>query len=107
MSTSSRDTIENCVLKILSNNGKSLHAGEEIKYVVTDFYNKNHLERALPIELIDKSHFRYDEKRYSQLLSEMYKSINKFFISTLDNAIENQLLLENCRFNFFCYNDNP
>ena len=104
---SSRDTIENCVLKILSNNGKSLHAGEEIKYVVTDFYNKNHLERALPIELIDKSHFKYDEKRYSQLLSEMYKSINKFFISTLDNAIENQLLLENCRFNFFCYNDNP
>jgi DNA polymerase elongation subunit (family B) len=76
---SSRDTIENCVLRILSNNGKSLHAGEEIKYVVTDFYNKNHLERALPIELIDKNHFKYDEKRYSQLLSEMYKSINKFF----------------------------
>jgi DNA polymerase, archaea type len=76
---SRRDTIENCVLRILSNNGKSLHAGEEIKYVVTDFYNKNHLERALPIELIDKNHFKYDEKRYSQLLSEMYKSINKFF----------------------------
>jgi DNA polymerase, archaea type len=76
---SSRDTIENCVLRILSNNGKSLHAGEEIKYVVIDFYNKNHLERALPIELIDKNHFKYDEKRYSQLLSEMYKSINKFF----------------------------
>ncbi len=76
---SSRDTIENCVLKILSDNGKFLHAGEEIKYVVTDFYNKNHLERALPIELIDKNHFKYDEKRYSQLLSEMYKSINKFF----------------------------
>jgi len=76
---SSRDTIENCVLKILYNNGKSLHAGEEIKYVITDFNNKNHLKRALPIELIDKHHFKYDEKRYSELLSDAYISINKFF----------------------------
>jgi DNA polymerase elongation subunit (family B) len=76
---SSRNTVENCVIKILSSNGKSLRAGEEIKYVITDFYAKNPLERALPIELIDKSHFKYDEKRYSELLSEMYKSINKFF----------------------------
>ncbi len=76
---SSRDTLENCVLKILSNKGKSLHAGEEIKYIITDFYNKNHLERASPIELFDKHHIKYDEKRYSQLLSDAYNSIIKFF----------------------------
>ncbi|MEJ7640946.1 MAG: DNA polymerase domain-containing protein [Candidatus Nitrosocosmicus sp.] len=76
---SSRDTLENCVLKILSNKGKSLHAGEEIKYIITDFYNKNHLERASPIELLDKHHIKYDEKRYSQLLSDAYNSIIKFF----------------------------
>jgi DNA polymerase, archaea type len=80
---SSRDTIENCVLKILSNNGKTLHAGEEIKYVITDFYSKNHLVRALPIELIDKHLFKYDEKRYLELLSDAYESITKFFY--LDN----------------------
>ena len=76
---SSRDTIENGVLKILSNNGKTLHAGEEIKYIITDFYNKNNLERALPIELVNKHHIKYDEKRYSQLLSDAYNSIIKFF----------------------------
>ncbi len=80
---SSRDTIENCVLKILSNNGKTLHAGEEIRYVITDFYNKNHLVRALPIELLDKHLFKYDERRYSELLSDAYNSITKFFY--LDN----------------------
>jgi DNA polymerase-2 len=76
---SSRDTIENCVLKILSNNGKTLYAGEEIKYIITDFYNKSHLERALPIELLDKHRFKYDEKRYSHLLSDAYNSIIKLF----------------------------
>jgi DNA polymerase-2 len=80
---SSRDTVENCVLKILSNNGKTLHAGEEIKYIITDFYNKNHLVRALPIELLDKHLFKYDEKRYLELLSDVYESITKFFY--LDN----------------------
>lgn len=80
---SSRDTIENCVLNLLSNNGKTLHAGEEIKYIIVDFYNKNHLERALPTELIDKHRFKYDEQRYSELLSDVYDSITKFFY--LDN----------------------
>ena len=60
-----------------------MYAGEEIKYVIIDFYNKNQLERALLMELIDKNHLKYDEKRYSELLSYVYKSIAKFFY--LDN----------------------
>jgi DNA polymerase-2 len=80
---SNRDTIENCLLNLLSNNGKTLHAGEEIKYIISDFYNKNHLERALPIELIDKYHFKYDKQKYSELLSDVYNSITKFFISAM------------------------
>ena len=76
-----RKTIENCVLKRLANNGKYLNAGEEIKYIITNFYSENFLERAVPIELIDENNFRYDTKRYLELLKETYDSITKFFYS--------------------------
>ena len=36
-----RKTVENCVLKKLADRGKHLHAGEQIKYIITDFYSKN------------------------------------------------------------------
>ena len=74
-----RKTIENCVLKRLSSNGKSLNAGEEIKYIITNFYNENFLERAIPIELIDEHNIRYDTKRYLELLKETYDSVTKVF----------------------------
>lgn len=76
-----RKTIENCVLKRLSSNGKSLNAGEEIKYIITNFYNENFLERAIPIELIDEHNIRYDMKRYLELLKETYDSVTKVFYS--------------------------
>ncbi len=76
-----RKTIENCVLKRLSSNGKSLNAGEEIKYIITNFYNENFLERAIPIELIDEHNIRYDTKRYLELLKETYDSVTKVFYS--------------------------
>ena len=78
-----RKTIENCVLKRLSSNGKSLNAGEEIKYIITNFYNENFLERAIPIELIDENNIGYDTKRYLELLKETYDSVTKFFYSQI------------------------
>lgn len=75
-----RKTIENCVLKNLSNNGKRLRAGEEIKYFINDYYSKNHLKRAMPIELVtDYRVFKYDIQRYCELLSDIYDSITKSF----------------------------
>ncbi|MBA3750102.1 MAG: hypothetical protein H0X03_04265, partial [Nitrosopumilus sp.] len=76
-----RKTVENCVIKILLNNGKSLYAGEEIKYIITDFYNKDYLERAIPIELIKEYNvnINYDAKRYCELLSDIYNSITHHF----------------------------
>lgn len=75
-----RNTIENCVLKILSKNGKILNAGEEIKYVITDYYSKNHLKRALPVDLVtDHRVFKYDKQRYCDLLYITYDSISKNF----------------------------
>ncbi|MER5174296.1 MAG: DNA polymerase domain-containing protein [Candidatus Nitrosocosmicus sp.] len=76
---SNRKTIENCVIKILSNSGKSLYAGEEIKYIITDFYSKNHLKRAMPIELVEDLNPNYDITRYCKLLYDSYNSIIKYF----------------------------
>lgn len=79
-----RNTMENCVLKLLSNNGKKLRAGEEIKYVIADYYSKDHLKRAIPVELItDHSHnhnaSKYDVHRYCELLYIIYNSITSRF----------------------------
>jgi DNA polymerase-2 len=74
-----RKTIENGVIKKLFLNGKSLHAGEQIEYIITDFYSKNFLDRAMPIELINKHKFNYDVRRYVELLNQVYHSITKIF----------------------------
>ncbi|MDN5847331.1 MAG: hypothetical protein L0H53_13780, partial [Candidatus Nitrosocosmicus sp.] len=75
-----RKTIENCVLKILSNKGKTLRADEVIKYVITGFYSKNHLKRAMPLDLVaDHQIVKYDVQRYCDLLSDVYDSITKIF----------------------------
>ena len=76
---SNRKTIESCVIQLLLNNGKLKHAGEEIKYIITDFYSKTHLKRAIPIELIEESHINYDIERYCKLLDNIYHSIIKYF----------------------------
>lgn len=74
-----RNTVENCVLKRLRREGKTLHAGELIKYIITNYYDKNSEERALPLELYGKSSYGYDEKRYLELLREVYDSTTKIF----------------------------
>jgi DNA polymerase-2 len=74
-----RKTVENCVLKRLADRGKYLHAGEQIKYIITDFYSKNFLDRAIPIELINKNDPKYDNKRYLEILKDTYDSITRVF----------------------------
>ena len=75
-----RNTIENCVIRLLCNNWKSLFAGQEIKYIITDFANKNNLQRAIPIELMEQdSNPNYDTTRYCKLLYECSCSIIKYF----------------------------
>jgi len=74
-----RKTIESCVIQLLSNNGKSLFAGQEIKFIITDFYNKNYMKRAIPIELIRDLNLNYDSTKYCKLLNDCYNSIIKYF----------------------------
>ncbi len=76
---SNRKTIESGVIHILLNNQKWLYAGEEIKYVITDFYNKSYLQRAMPIQLCGKSYFKYDIKKYCQLLDDAYNTLTNHF----------------------------
>jgi DNA polymerase I len=76
-----RNTIESCVIQLLSNSGKSLFAGQEIKYIITDFDNKINLKRAIPIELVEQdSILNYDTTRYCELLLDCYYSIVKHFL---------------------------
>lgn len=74
-----RRTIENCVLKRLKNEGKTLRAGEQIRYIIANYYDKKSTERAIPVELVSEFDFIYDEKRYLELLREVYDSITKIF----------------------------
>lgn len=74
-----RNTVENCVLNILSKEGKSLSAGEQIKYIITDYYSNYSSLRAIPLELVEEIHFNYDVKRYLAILQEVYDSITKVF----------------------------
>ena len=67
------------LFRLLSNNGKSLFAGQEIKFIITDFYNKNYMKRAIPIELIRDLNLNYDSTKYCKLLNDCYNSIIKYF----------------------------
>jgi DNA polymerase, archaea type len=88
-----RDTIENSALCLLESEGKSLKAGEILKYVITNYYhnrkkrssndNNNNNNRAIPIELFDDKNSNYDVRRYTELLAEACNSVIEPFGHTL------------------------
>jgi DNA polymerase-2 len=79
------NTCESAALRQLQSEGKSLHAGEVLQYVITDYYNNNKRrnKRAMPIEMIDSDNNNtttaYDAKRYTELLAEVVRSITEPF----------------------------
>ena len=77
-----RSTVENHALSQLDLAGKSLKAGQILKYVITNYYHKNAAKRSVPIELTS-SKTNYDVWRYSQLLTEACNSITQPFGTTL------------------------
>lgn len=84
-----RNTLENNAILNLSGGGKSLRAGEILKYVVTDYYRKNSKKRSIPIELAN-SQTKYDVKRYCQVLEEVTNTVvQPFGLSIkIENTIE-------------------
>jgi DNA polymerase, archaea type len=80
-----RDTIENSALRLLENEGKSLKAGEILRYVITDYYyhdrktGPSRNNRAIPIELLDDNIRTYDVRRYTELLAKTCNSVTEHF----------------------------
>jgi DNA polymerase elongation subunit (family B) len=79
-----RNTVENNSIQQLEQEGKSIKAGEILKYVITsDYHRKRSKRRAVPIELVnDKT--TYNVRRYTELLAEVCNSVTEPFGYTLD-----------------------
>jgi DNA polymerase I len=73
-----RNTVENNAMLNLHGEGKSLRAGEILKYIITDYYRGNPKKRSVPIETAN-SQTRYDVKRYCEILEEVTNTITKPF----------------------------
>jgi DNA polymerase I len=85
-----RNTIENDAMQQLDIEGKSLKAGQILKYVITDYYNrrkkysKNNRRRTIPVELINEkitttTTASYDVRKYIELLAETCNSVTQPF----------------------------
>jgi DNA polymerase elongation subunit (family B) len=84
-----RNTLESDALRLLKSEGKSLKAGEILKYVITDYYFHNRKtglsrnNRAMPIELLNDKTSTYDVTRYIELLAKTCNSVTEPFGNTL------------------------
>lgn len=72
-----RDTIEIAALDHLSREGKTMRAGQVIRYLITD-YEGNSRQRALPQELVN-ANSTYDADRYVELLIQVCDSVTRPF----------------------------
>jgi DNA polymerase, archaea type len=97
---SNRDTMENDALRLLEGEGKSLKAGEILRYVITDYYyhHRNNRKtgssrnnRAIPVELFDDKTSSYDVRRYTELLTKTCNLVTEPFGYTL--TAKNEILL--------------
>ena len=66
-------TVQHAAVKQLVAEGASLHAGEGVRYVITDFRGGDS-RRAVPLDMI-KDETKYDSGRYIQLLAEACSSV--------------------------------
>jgi DNA polymerase, archaea type len=93
-----RKTVESDALHLLKSEGKSLKAGEILKYVITDYYFHNgkpglsRNNRAIPIELLNDKNSTYDVTRYIELLAKTSNSVTEPFGNTLTTNDELPLL---------------
>lgn len=85
-----RNTLENNAILNLSGEGKSLRAGEILKYVITDYYRTHSNKRSIPIELAN-SQTKYDVKRYCELLEEVTNTVTEPFGLSLKSEYAIQL----------------
>ncbi len=73
-----RNTIENSSIAQLAQEGKSMKGGQVLRYVITDYYGKHRVGRAVPEEFFSEK-TAYDAKRYVELLAEVCNSLTEPF----------------------------
>jgi DNA polymerase-2 len=66
-------TVQHAAVKQLMGEGATLHAGEGIRYVVTDYKGKDS-KRATPLDVV-RDETKYDSERYIALLAETCSSV--------------------------------
>jgi DNA polymerase elongation subunit (family B) len=66
-------TVQHAALKRLAREGAQLHAGEGIRYVITD-YDGRDSRRATPLDVLDDEK-SYDARRYIKLLADTCSSV--------------------------------
>ena len=66
-------TVQRAAVKQLVAEGASLHAGEGVRYVITDYRGKDS-KRAIPLDMVEDQ-TRYDAGRYIRLLAEACSSV--------------------------------
>jgi len=77
------ETAETGAIYQLEDESKSMHAGQVLQYIVTDYYRKNSRRRSIPIELI-KDKTTYDRRRYAELLARTINTVTEPFGVLLD-----------------------
>lgn len=90
-----RNTIEKNAIMQLDMEGKSLKAGQILKYIITDYYceKQSNKIRAIPAEIIDEEKTTYDVRRYEELLVEVCNSVIEPFGCTLSDIQHQHNLL--------------
>ena len=66
-------TVQHSAVRRLTSEGAELHAGEGIRYVITDYGGRDS-RRATPVDMIDDV-TAYDARRYIELLAETCSSV--------------------------------
>jgi DNA polymerase-2 len=66
-------TVQHSAMKQLVAEGAILHAGEGIRYIITDYRGRDS-KRALPLDVV-KDETQYDAERYTELLAETCSSV--------------------------------
>ena len=66
-------TVQHAAIKQLVGEGAELHAGEGIRYVITDYAGKDS-RRATPLDVL-RDQAKYDSRRYVRLLAETCASV--------------------------------
>ena len=66
-------TVQHAAINQLANEGASLHAGEGIRYIITDYKSRDS-KRATPLDMVEDE-TKYDAARYIKLLAEICASV--------------------------------